>query len=104
MMRDAEDGTFLVRDSSNNPGEFTLTVKKGGSNRLVRIVEQDGRYGFAPPGHFDSVVSLVEYFMNNSLINYNKKLDVVLSNPLSRFPVVSVLPFVFDCFSVCCSV
>nr|WEL12731.1 phosphoinositide-3-kinase regulatory subunit alpha/beta/delta [Halisarca dujardinii] len=86
-LKNAEDGTFLVRNSSNTLGEYTLTVKKGGSNRLVRVIQQDGKYGFSAPTEFESVPALVEFFQINSLVNYNKKLDIILSHPLSRFPI-----------------
>ena len=88
-MRDQPDGTYLVRDSNNNPGEYTLTVRKGGQNRLVRIIHQDSRYGFAPPTIFDSVVDLVEHFQTRSLVTYNKKLDITLRSPISRMVVGS---------------
>ena len=47
IMKDMHDRAFLVRDAARVPGYYTLTLRKSGVNRHIRIMHREGLYGFA---------------------------------------------------------
>ena len=59
--------------------------RKGGVNRLIRIIQRDGMYGFAEPLEYHSVMELIAYYQHNSLAPYSPKLDITLKIPVSKF-------------------
>ncbi len=58
--------------------------RKGGVNRLIRILHKDGYYGFAEPLEFRSLVELIDYYREHSLAPYSPKLDITLRKPVSH--------------------
>lgn len=68
---------------------FPFDFRKGGLNKLIRILHKDGRYGFSEPLAFSSVVELINYYKTRSLASYNPKLDVKLESPLDKYEPVN---------------
>ena len=86
-LKDTPDGTFLLQNSQKT-GDYTLTVRKGGQNKLIRIICINGKYGFSEPTQFNSVPELIEYYSKVSLSQYDARLDVKLEFPVSKFAMV----------------
>ena len=62
-------------------------MRKGGANKLIRIIYKNGKFGFSEPTSFNSVPELVDFYTVTPLTKYNARLDITLSNPVSRFGV-----------------
>ena len=70
--------------------------RQGGNNKLIKIFHRDGKYGFSDPLTFNSVVELINHYRNESLAQYNPKLDVKLLYPVSKYQQVITYPCYYN--------
>ncbi|XP_005952890.1 phosphatidylinositol 3-kinase regulatory subunit gamma-like [Haplochromis burtoni] len=60
-------------------GDYTLTLRKGGNNKLIKIFHREGKYGFSDPLTFSSVVELINHYRHESLAQPQSHLSLSLS-------------------------
>lgn len=88
------DGSFLVRDAVSNceKGEYTLSLMKDGTEKLIRIYRCNNKFSFiVSHADFDSVNDLIEHYRHNSLVQYSYMLDVKLEHPIARTEEYDIL-------------
>lgn len=55
-----ETGLFLVRESTNYPGDYTLCVSSEGKVEHYRIIYHNGKLTIDEEGYFENLMQLVE--------------------------------------------
>jgi len=86
--------TTVFKFSHRFIAAYTFVVfddRKDDSNKLIKILHENGKFGFVEPLTFTSVVELIGHYQRHSLAQYNQSLDIVLRYPVSRFAAVSLL-------------
>lgn len=79
------NGTFLIRPSSTGNGQFAMSLVA--NLRVVHciIYYRNGFYGFAEPFTHPDLVSLVQFYCNNTLEQHNYLLKTKLLFPIMCF-------------------
>jgi len=82
-----KDGMFLVRESTNFPGDYTLCVCFDSRVEHYRIILKDDRITIDEEEFFDTLTSLVLHYQADA-----DGLCTVLGDPLPRDPAVQLTP------------
>ena len=65
LLQKGTDGSFLTRPSQNNPGDFTLSVRRGNEVTHVRIQNQGDFYDLYGGEKFATLAELIQYYTEN---------------------------------------
>lgn len=63
-----KNGSFLVRDSQSNPGDYVLTVRTEDKVTHVMIRYNEGKYDVGGGERFDSLTDLINHYKNNPMV------------------------------------
>ncbi len=65
LVSKGSDGSFLTRPSQNNPGDFSLSVRRGSEVTHVRIQNQGDYYDLYGGEKFATLSELIQYYTEN---------------------------------------
>ncbi|XP_045763063.1 tyrosine-protein phosphatase corkscrew [Maniola jurtina] len=68
MLENGKNGSFLVRESQRQPGDFVLSVRMRDRVTHVIIRRKDNKYDVGGGLQFDDLVSLVEHYRNYPMV------------------------------------
>lgn len=91
LLRDAEDCSFLLRNSESSKNDFSLSVKNNNSFMHLKIVCANNKYilgQFSKP--FDTVPEMIHYYSVNKL-NIKGAIHKKLLHPLLQMPEYQTL-------------
>ncbi|XP_046978268.1 tyrosine-protein phosphatase corkscrew [Vanessa cardui] len=68
MLENGKNGSFLVRESQRQPGDFVLSVRTRDRVTHVIIRRKDNKYDVGGGQSFDDLVSLIEHYRNYPMV------------------------------------
>ncbi|XP_037297486.1 tyrosine-protein phosphatase non-receptor type 11 [Manduca sexta] len=68
MLENGKNGSFLVRESQRQPGDFVLSVRTSDRVTHVIIRRQDKKYDVGGGQQFDDLVSLIEHYRSFPMV------------------------------------
>ncbi|XP_068627805.1 tyrosine-protein phosphatase non-receptor type 11 [Battus philenor] len=68
MLENGKNGSFLVRESQRQPGDFVLSVRTRDRVTHVIIRRKDNKYDVGGGEKFDDLVSLVDHYRNYPMV------------------------------------
>ncbi|XP_053600514.1 tyrosine-protein phosphatase corkscrew [Plodia interpunctella] len=68
MLENGKNGSFLVRESQRQPGDFVLSVRTRDRVTHVIIRRQDNKYDVGGGKQFNDLVSLIEHYRNFPMV------------------------------------
>ena len=77
----------MLRESKSHGG-YTLSVVYIDC-RHIKILSQNGKFGFTEPVSFESIPALIAHFQKQSLKEYNAELETPLLYPYKEAPTRS---------------
>uniref|UniRef100_A0A915LMA6 protein-tyrosine-phosphatase n=2 Tax=Meloidogyne javanica TaxID=6303 RepID=A0A915LMA6_MELJA len=92
LLKDEPCGTYLVRESCSNEGEFALSVRSNTDKVVhVRISHKNGRFCIVPKDNFRTLAGLVENYIRLPMVQ-NGGSAVKLKTPLpsTRFTAATI--------------
>ncbi|KAL7073209.1 hypothetical protein ACQ4LE_007513 [Meloidogyne hapla] len=92
LLKDEPCGTYLVRESCSNEGEFALSVRSNTDKVVhVRISHRQGRFCIVPKDNFRTLAGLIENYIRLPMVQ-NGGSAVKLKTPLpsTRFTAATI--------------
>lgn len=66
LLMPREDGLFLIRESTNFPGDYALCVCFNGRVEHYRVIFNDNKFTIDEEEYFSTLVSLVEHYLDDA--------------------------------------
>uniref|UniRef100_A0A915D6A0 protein-tyrosine-phosphatase n=1 Tax=Ditylenchus dipsaci TaxID=166011 RepID=A0A915D6A0_9BILA len=91
LLKDEPNGTYLVRESTSNPGEYALSVKNDDAILHIRIYHSDAKFRVVPKDNFRSIADLLDNYIRLPMVQ-NGGNAVRLKMPLqsTRFTAAAI--------------
>ena len=80
------DGCYLVRESKNRVGQYSIDVKFNFLVKHIKVVYSDGTFCLAPSKTFSSIVELVTHYQHSTLGQVFRDLQTKLLVPYRCLP------------------
>ena len=89
MLDKGKDGSYLVRESTRNPGNFVLSIRQEDSviHVMIRCIESKYDVGGGPT--FETITDLVEHYKQNPMVEKNGGNVVHLKQPFNATKIAA---------------